>query len=758
MIGATVSHYRILEKLASGGMGDVYRAEDMRLGRQVALKFLPELHVGDPEALHRFFQEARFASALNHPHICVVHEIDEHEGQPFIAMELLEGRTLGKEIAGEPLAPDRTLNLAVQIADGLGAAHAMGLIHRDIKPANLFVAQGDRAKILDFGVAKLKRPAGAEETVPFEPELHAPLTSPGMTFGTLSYMSPEQARGEDLDGRSDLFSFGAVLYEMATGQQAFPSRGPVATIEMLVSQQPPPPATVNPGVPPELERIIQRALEKERGLRYQTAPELLSDLRNLQHGPEGRQLAAAGEAPVRSLAILPLANVGDDQETEYLADGITEELINRLSRLPSLRVMARSTVFRYKGRDMDPRSVGRELQVEVVLSGRVEQRGGAVVVTPELVDVANGWQLWGERYDRRLDDLLEIQEEITREITRKLKLKLTGVQVARLGRPPTASPAAHQAYLNGLYYWNRWTAAGFRKAIEYFEQAIKEDPRFALGYAGLADSFSLLGLFALVAPKEAFPRAREAALEALNIDPDLAEAHASLGTTRFFHEWDWLAAAGDFESCLEGNPGYVPGRRTYSMALSAVGRHEDALREAQEALALDPLSLSTMLNLGWTLFNARDYTAAMDRCRQAIELAPGFSRARELLALAHAHAGDFDAAAEQARAVMALNEPGPRRLAVCGHTFAMAGDMDEARATVTKLRDLATRRYVPALAIAFVSAALGKADTAFGWLERAFDEQDSLLVWLRVDPRLDNLRSDPRFQDLVERVGLRLWR
>jgi serine/threonine-protein kinase len=570
-------------------------------------------------------------------------------------------------------------------------------------------------------------------------------------------MSPEQARGEELDGRSDLFSFGAVLYEMATGQKAFPSQGPGVTIQTLLSLDPPPPATLNPGVPAELERIIQKLLEKEPERRYQSVSELLSDLRILQRGPGGRQLAAAGETPVRSLAILPLINVGDDKETEYLADGITEELINGLSRLPRLRVMARSTVFRYKGRDIDPRIVGRELQVEVVVSGRVEQRGGAVVVTPELVDVANGWQLWGERYDRRLDSLQEIQEEITREITRQLKLTLTG-EVARLGRPPTTSPAAHQAYLNGLYYWNRWTADGFRKAIEYFEQAIKEDPRYALGYAGLADSFSLLGLFALAAPKEAFPRAKEAALQALSIDPDLAEAHASLGTTRFFHDWDWPAAAGDFESCLEGNPSYVPGRRIYSMALSAVGRRDDSLREAHEALALDPLSLSTMLNLAWALFNARDYQGAKQRCRQAIELAPDFSRARELLALAHAHAGELDAAVEQTRAVMALKEPGPRRLAVCGHTFAMAGDMDAARAMVTRLRDLAARQYVPALAIAFVSAALGKNDTAFGWLERAFDEQDGLLVWLRVDPRLDKLRSDPRFEDLVERVGLRLWR
>jgi serine/threonine protein kinase/tetratricopeptide (TPR) repeat protein len=758
VIGRTVSHYRILEKLASGGMGDVYRAEDTRLGRQVALKFLPEPQVADPDALRRFLQEARVASALNHPHICVVHEIDEDAGQPFIAMELLEGRTLDQEIAGGPLALDRTLNLAVQIADGLEIAHAKGIIHRDIKPANLFVAHGDRAKILDFGVAKLKRPSGTDQTAPLRTAPQESITSPGLTLGTLSYMSPEQARGEELDGRSDLFSFGAVLYEMATGRKAFPSQGPGVTIQTLLSLEPPPPATLNPGVPSELERIIQKLLEKEPGRRYQNVSELLSDLRILQRGPESRQLAAAGETPVRSLAILPLANVGDDQETEYLADGITEELINGLSRLPRLRVMARSTVFRYKGRDIDPRAVGRELQVEVVLSGRVEQRGGAVVVTPELVDVANGWQLWGERYDRRLDSLLEIQEEITREITRSLKLTLTGVQEARLGRAPTTSPAAHQAYLNGLYYWNRWTAAGFRKAIEYFEQAIKEDPRYALGYAGLADSFSLLGLFALTAPKEAFPRAKEAALEALSIDPDLAEAHASLGTTRFFHDWDWPAAAGDFESCLEGNPGYVPGRRIYSMALSAMGRRDDSLREAHEALALDPLSLSTMLNLGWALFNARDYQGAKERCRQAIELAPEFSRARELLALALAHAGELDAAVEQARAVMAIKEPGPRRLAVCGHAFAMAGDKDAARATVTKLRDLAAHRYVPALAVAFVSAALGKADTAFGWLERAFDEQDSLLVWLRVDPRLDNLRSDPRFEDLVERVGLRLWR
>jgi serine/threonine protein kinase/Tfp pilus assembly protein PilF len=764
MIGANVSHYRVLEELGGGGMGVVYKAEDTRLRRVVALKFLPELHAQDPEALDRFLREARTASAINNPHICVVYEIDEHAGRPFIAMEYVEGQTIDALLGGRPLDTPRLVTLAIQIAEALEAAHATGIVHRDIKPANLIVSRRGQAKILDFGLAKLKANAAAAaeaETVALEESWAGDVTSPGVTLGTLSYMSPEQVRGEDLDERTDLFSFGAVLYEMATGRQAFGGEAVGATFEAVLYGSPPTPELLNPALPQELGHIVRKALEKDRALRYQGAAELLSDLRRLSRDFEASRTQAfatgSEQATIGSIAILPFHNAAGDPEVDYLCEGIPAGLINNLSQLQRLRVMAWSTVARYRGEPPDPQALGRELGVGAVLVGRVSEVEGALLIGAELIDVANGWQLWGDRFNRRLDDLFAVQEEITREISRRLRLTLSGDEAKRLEHRKARAPMAHQAYLTGRYHWNKWTSEGFLAAVKHFERAIDADPDYALGYAGLADTYSLLGLYALVPPKQAFPKAKHAAAMALALDNSVAEAHAALGLARFFHEWDWAAAEGDLARAIEMNPGSVRCRHIHSMALNAMGRHAEALSESQVALELDPLSLITILNVGWVQFHARNWRGAIEQCRRALELDSRFPRTRELLALACAHSGQLEEAAEQARQVAESATRTPRSLAVSGYTFAVAGAKAEARKAVATLRDLAARQYVPALSIAFVSAALGKKDTAFGWLERAFDEQDSLLVWLRVDPRLDNLRADPRFDDLVKRVGTRLW-
>ena len=790
MIGQTISHYRILEKLGVGGMGVVYQAEDTRLGRVVALKFLSEELSADPAAIERFQREARAASALNHPHICTVYDVGQHEGRHFIVMELLEGRSLHHLIDGEPRPTDQVLELGIALADALAAAHAKGIVHRDIKPANIFVTERGQAKLLDFGLAKPPLDVRAATAGPTEGQL----TGPGAILGTLAYMSPEQVRGEPLDPRTDLFSLGAVLYEMTTGRQAFAGKTSGTIQEAILNRPPVPVARLNPGSPTRLDEVINKALEKDRRLRYQGASELRADLQRLKRdtassgvspqlpGPDAEEgkgggrrrpvLAAVAvaltaliggaiyfaglppEEAIDSVAVLPFENVSGDPDNEYLSDGITESLISRLSRLPSLRVTARSTAFRYKGTAMDPQKIGQDLRVRAVLSGRLLQRNGTLIVRTELMDVANGSQLWGDEFNKNLDDIFALQDQLSKEISDGLRLRLSSEDEQRLTKRDTDNPEAYQLYLKGLYHWNKRSPDAIRTSIAYFNRAIDTDPAYALAYAGLADAYNLGSFFNMEAPSEAMPKAKAAAAHALAIDHELAEAHISMAYASFTYDWDWAAATKYFDQAIALDREAVMNHGYYPFYLTVAGRFEEAVRVARSAFERDPLSASRSHTLAVQLALSGRTDEAIEECRRTIDLDPNFAIAYDVLGALLAARKSYPEALAALEKAAALNRGAAMSLATLGHVRARLGQREEARGILQQLSQVSKERYTPALAFAIVHLGLGENDQALTWLERAYQERFNRLAYLRREGVWNPLRGDPRFQDLLRRINL----
>jgi serine/threonine protein kinase len=753
MTGKTISHYEVLEKLGGGGMGVVYKARDTRLGRLVALKFLPEEMTRDSQALARFQREARAASALNHPNICTIHDVGEFEEKPFLVMEYLEGQTLKHYIQGKSLSPSDLIEFWSQLADALDAAHSKGILHRDIKPQNIFITNRNQAKILDFGLAKLKEPQGEIASQFPTSDASGSLTHHGSILGTASHLSPEQVSGKELDARSDLFSLGVVFYEMTTGRVPFQGENLYALFDQILNKTPADPSILNPELPPDLAQIIHKTLEKQKELRYQTAADLLADLKRLKRDAvvEQKKQKQSGE---KSIAVLPFVNMSPDPENEYFSDGLTEEIIATLSKIKSLRVISRTSAMRYKGTDKPLRQVAEELNVQHVLEGSVRKHGSNLRITAQLIDVLQDAHLWAEKYRGTMEDIFEIQEKVAEEISETLRVKLSAVEEADLKKRSTASSEAYQLYLKGRYHWHKRMDEAFRTGLEYFQRAIQIDPTYALAYVGVADTYNIMALYGFLAPKEAFPNSKSAVLKALSIDHQLAEAHTSLAWVLHFYDWDWQGTEREYKQAIQLRDNYSSAHHFYSDYLESMGRVDDAIAELIRAIELDPFSMPIHTGLAWSYTYARRYDLVIEQCKKAIALDEHFPAIHILLGESYSLTGEHEKAIQQMEIAASLWFNSVISLSYLAYALARAGRTEEAREFLVKLDQLSEVRYVDSFLRALVHIALNETEVAFECLRKACDERSSWLIYMKVDPMLDPLRSDRRFEEILNIVGL----
>lgn len=818
--GKTIGPYRLDQRLGAGGMGKVYLAHDIRLGRKVALKLLDPRLLDDTEQRTRFLREARLASVLDHPNICTIHQVGEAAGRLFIAMQYVDGKTLKQMIDGRPLSLDCLLSISLQVADALAVAHAQGIIHRDIKAGNIIITPRGQAKVLDFGLAKLMERA--------EEEADNDLTITGAIMGTPSSMSPEQARGERTDHRSDVFSFGVVMYEMATGRAPFNGKTRADIIDSLLNQPHPPAVEVNKRVPAKLSAVIDNALAKEPSERYQSAQEMIADLRHVvaeaggtdqlfSSSPAQLRMMTAYAAPrqrrsiklfgrkietqgavallaivavllaglalliyrswprqsplatqnksvlspaatsIKSIAVLPFKPLAEKSRDEVLEIGMADTLINRLSGMKDVVVRPISAVRKYAGLEQDAVTAGQEQRVEAVLDGSIYKSGDRVRVTVRLVKVADGSQLWGETFNEKFTDIFAVQDRVSERVAGLLAVKLTGQEQILLTKRHTENPEAYQLYLKGRYFWNQRTDQGLKKAIEYFEQAIEIDPQYALAYVGLADSHSGRVIFSSALPDEDFPKAKAAVLKALEIDETLAEAHAVLGIIKIYYEWDWAGAEKECKRAIELNPNNAAAHTRYGEYLVRAGRFDEAIAEFRAGQRLDPLSLMMHTQEGVTLIFARRYDEAIEKLRKTLEMDPNFLWAHVFLGETLAAKGMYEEAISEYQKAAIANgaslEDAARVGAAMRAAYAASGARGYHRWWIDRFTERAKGRPIHNYDRARRYALLGENDQTLAWLEKAYRYKDPQLVRLKIDAEFDGLRTDPRFQDLLRRMG-----
>ncbi|MCI0412175.1 protein kinase [bacterium] len=775
--GEILGHYRILSLLGSGGMGQVYLAEDTKLDRRVALKILPPELASDANRMRRFLSEAKSASAVKHPNVAHIYDVGTQNDLHFIAMEYIEGETLSDRLNQAECDVSLVLDTGVQVADALDEAHSSGIIHRDLKPANLMITRRGQVKILDFGLARMEQPQSGSTATQLSTK---GVTTPGIVMGTVPYMSPEQVLGKPVDSRSDLFSFGVILYQMLTRRLPFSGDAPPQLMDSILHKQPVPVSRFNYEVPPELERIVRKCLEKNVEDRYQSAKELLIDLRSLKRESQtgvsvvpvrkkkllSTQTAIAlllvlliaaafllwpRRETLHSIAVLPFDNVSKKPEVEYLSEGIPEGLINNLSKVPELVVISRTSSFAYKDPSPNLRKIADDLKVRTVLTGRITQQADQLSISVELIDTKDSRQLWGEKYNRRVVDLVRVQEEITGTIVDNLRFKLTGQEKAQVTRTHTQDTEAYQLYLQGRYYWNKATEEGNRKAIDFYQQAIAKDPSFALAYAGLAEAFGLALGDINIRPSDAVPKARDAARKALELDDSLAEPRMVEGVITSFYEYDFKKGEERFKQAIAANPNYAIAHHQYAWSLTVRGRFREAINEFQKARQLDPLSVVIVLDSNVPLSYSKQYEQALQFVKKAEEMDPNFFLTHFVYGLIYNMKGEYALSEKSLQKAVQL-ERSPIALSMLGTTYAKFGQTQKAIGILQELEKLSQQRYVSSYQSALIYSALNRKKEAIAMLKKAYEERDMLMMFLKIEPILDPLRSEPEFQELYRRI------